>query len=308
MQQCSKVIHLMGTVIHLTIEHDLPEPILAEAVARIRLYEKRFSANNPSSELMLVNKNAGRQAVAVHHELYKLIKIGKQHSCDKDSRLNIAIGPLVQNWRIGFKDAKVPNYVEIQRLLGKTNPEDILLDEKRQTVYLKESGMAIDLGALAKGYFADLLIDYFKDVQVRSALINLGGNLVVFGSSPNRQEGFWKIGIQDPLSPRNQFILTLKLSERSVVTSGIYERHFEKENKFYHHILDPNTGYPAETDVASLTIVSKQSLDGEIWTTRLFGKQANEILRQLEKLEEIDGVIIKQNKDILYSKGIKKYL
>ncbi|KAF1301046.1 FAD:protein FMN transferase [Candidatus Enterococcus willemsii] len=303
----TKIIHLMGTVIQLQIAHETPKPILEEAERRLRIYEKRFSANDANSELMAVNKNAGIQAVQVHPELYELIKIGQLHSVAPNSRMNIAIGPLVQTWRIGFADAKVPTDEEVQQKLSQTNPQAIICDDAQSTVFLAKADMAIDLGALAKGYFADLLRTYFEEVGVQSALINLGGNLVVYGPCPNRTSGMWKIGIQDPLKERNHYLLSLNVQNRSIVTSGIYERQLVHKGKTYHHILNPQTGYPAETDVVSLTIVSKHSLDGEIWTTRLFGQNANEILLQLNQLAEIDGIIV-TSQQILFSEGIKKYL
>lgn len=307
MQQ-TKIIRRMGTIIQLTINHANPEPLLEEADQRLKIYEERFSANSMASELTFVNQCAGIEPVKVHPQLYELIKVGTHHSCASSSRLNIAIGPLVQSWRIGFDDAHIPTTNDIQALLRKTNPHHIQLDEEHQTVYLTEKGMAIDLGALAKGYFADLLVQYFKEQGAQSGIINLGGNLVVFGSCPTRRAGYFKIGVQNPFAARNQYALTLKVKDCSIVTSGIYERQLEQDGKTYHHILDPQTGYPAETDVVSLTIVSKISLDGEIWTTRLFGKTAADILSELNQLPAIDGIIITKNQHILYSNGIEKYL
>lgn len=298
----------MGTIIDLMIEHENPSPIMDEVIDRLKLYEKRFSANDPTSELMEVNKQAGLQAVSVHPELYELIKIGKTHSCAAGSHLNIAIGPLVQSWRIGFDDAKVPTSEEIAHLLNITDPQQIQLDDATQSVFLKQAGMFIDLGALAKGYIADLLIDYLKSEDVSTALINLGGNIVALGPGPTHQKPFWRIGIQQPKADRNEHVMILKIKDKSIVTSGIYERKHEKEGKTYHHILDPKTGYPMETDIASLTIVSDLSVDGEIWTTRLFGKPADEIIQELNRLDKIEGVVITKDEQVLYSEGIKEII
>lgn len=291
----------MGTVIQLYLEHEFPEEIMAELIQRLKRYERRFSANDPDSELMAINKNAGIQAVSVHPELYKLIKIGKYHSCASDSHLNIAIGPLVQTWRIGFHDAKVPSADEIDNLLNKTNPEKIILDDVTHSVYLEEKGMFIDLGALAKGFIADLLVDYLKSVNVQTALINLGGNIFGLGPAIHHVKKHWKIGVQDPVLPRNHFVTVLQIVNESVVTSGIYERLLKYKGKTYHHILDPQTGYPISTDVASLTIRSKKSVEGEIWTTRLYGKMAEEIINYINQLDGIEGLVITKDKKILHS-------
>lgn len=308
MQQKRTSVRMMGTIIDLMVEHDFPDAILEEAGKRLKIYEQRFSANDPTSELMQINRLAGKAPVAVHSDLFHLIKLGKYHSTAPGSHLNIAIGPLVQTWRIGFGDAKVPADEEIQRLLRITDPNKILLSEKDQTVFLQEAGMAIDLGALAKGYIADQLKAYFKEAGVASALINLGGNVVVLGSSQHRDDPYWRIGIQNPLLPRAHYSAVLKLLDQSAVTSGVYERQLEAQGKHYHHILDPRTGYPAETDVISLTIVAAASVDGEIWTTRLFGQSADAILDTLDRSEAIDGILITQDGSLTCSKALENRL
>ncbi|WP_083686862.1 FAD:protein FMN transferase [Jeotgalibaca sp. PTS2502] len=302
MIQKKERIHMMGTVIDLLIEHDNPDPIMADTIERLRVYEHRFSANRHDSELMAINHQAGQRPVVVHPQLYDLIKIGKYHSCADDSHLNIAIGPLIQTWRIGFQDAKVPSQAEIDELLRLTNPHHIILDDQEQTVFLKESGMKIDLGCLAKGYMADLLVDFLKTTGVTAALINLGGNVVGLGPVRQGQAEKWRIGIQDPQKNRNDYVTVLDIANQSVVTSGIYERSLKKDNQTYHHIFNPKTGYPTQTDVASLTIRSKQSIDGEIWTTRLYGHQSETIIDTLNQLDDIDGIVITQNGHVLYSK------
>ena len=303
-----RVIHLMGTVIDLAIQHDSPDSVLDEVVNRLKEYEKRFSANDSNSELMTVNKNAGIQPVHVHTDLYQLVKIGTEHSCSIDNLLNIAIGPLVQTWRIGFNDAKVPTEEDIQRLLKKTDPHNIVLNDKEQTIFLKEPGMLLDLGSLAKGFIADLIIDYLKTVNVSSALINLGGNIVVFGPAHSNENRYWKIGIRQPGLDRNQSMIVLKAFNQSIVTSGIYERSLKTDENIYHHILDPQTGYPVQSDVASLTIISDFSIDGEIWTTRLFGKSSREIMTTLNQLNGIEGLIITKQNQLIYSDTLENRL
>lgn len=306
MVQQSRVFHMMGTVIEATVEHENAGEIIANIGQILTMYEHRFSANDANSELGQVNQAAGSCPVSVHPDLFELAQVGKEHSCASGSLLNIAIGPLVQSWRIGFSDAKVPDDQEIQQLLKIIDPENIILDKDAQTIFLTKRGMKIDLGALAKGYIADRVIDYLKKEAVTSALINLGGNLVVWGPAPRRLDGEWRIGIQNPNKTRGDSQIILKVSNQSVVTSGIYERHLEKNSQSYHHILNPETGYPVETTIASLTIVSDLSVDGEIWTTRLFGKRIPDILGQIELLPGIEGLIITQSGQVLTTSGLKE--
>ena len=301
-----KSVRLMGTVIDLTVTHPTPDVVLDKAIELLKMYEHRFSANDPTSELSQVNHNAGIQPVNVHPELFQLIELGKKHSIDPKSNLNIAIGPLVQTWRIGFKDAKVPTDEEIQFLLQTIDPGQVLLE--RNSVYLKRPDMAIDLGALAKGYIADRIIDYFKRIGVQSALINLGGNLVTLGPALQHPDLHWRIGIQNPVKSRGDSQLLLKVQNKSVVTSGIYERSLTKDGKTFHHILNSHTGYPMETNIASLTIVSDDSVDGEIWTTRLFGKPIDVILEEINELLGIEGLVIDNSGKVFYSNGMKDFL
>lgn len=298
----------MGTTITLTIIHQTPDKIIDEIVSLLKVYEQRFSANNSRSELSELNQNAGIQSVTVHSDLYDLIKIGKYHSLAKDSCLNIAIGPLVQAWRIGFDNARVPSDNEIQKLLKTIDPRKIILNDAEHSVFLTYTGMSIDLGALAKGYIADRIIDYLKTQNVKSALINLGGNLITYGPAPQRADHQWRIGIQNPVHSRGNSQIILSIKNKSVVTSGIYERYLEKHGKTFHHIFNSKTGYPLETDIASLTIVSDLSVDGEIWTTRLFGLSTKEIIHTLNKMDKIDGLIIKNNGKVLYSKGFEQLI
>lgn len=162
--------------------------------------------------------------------------------------------------------------------------------------------MKLDLGALAKGYIADLLIAYLKEVHVTSALINLGGNIVTLYSTHQNKK--WRIGIRNPQESRETISLLVEVANQSVVTSGIYERSLTEAGRVYHHLLDPTTGYPLETEMVSITIISDASVDGEIWTTRLFGYPIPEALEILNQLDGVEGVIITQDQQILYSSGL----
>lgn len=308
-RQKSRSIFLMGTKIDLTVTVEQnAEQVLDEMVDLLEMYEHRFSANDDASELMAINKQAGFKPVVVHPELFELIKLGKLHSIARKDYLNIAIGPLVQAWRIGFDDAQVPDDETIHKLLQMTEPNEIVLNETEYSVFLSQKGMSIDLGALAKGYIADRLIDFLETVSAQSALINLGGNLVTYGPALNRPDRLWRIGIQNPVETRGHSQIILKVPAKSVVTSGIYERNLKHNGQTFHHIFDPQTGYPVETDLASLTIVSDLSVDGEIWTTRLFGKQPDEIIQTINQLPEIEGLLISQKGEVTYSDGLNKYL
>ncbi len=299
-------IKMMGTIIDLYIDSPKAKQQAATIRELLTLYNHRFSANDDSSELMAINHMAGIQSVRVHSDLFDLISIGKEHSLACPSNLNIALGPLVQSWRIGFSDAKLPAEATIDRKLRLTNPNHIILNQSLGSIFLKEKGMSIDLGALAKGYIADKLMAFLIKDGITAALINLGGNVLVHGTNKQRHNGLFYVGIQQPNQKRGQHIGVIKVNNNSVVTSGISERQLRIEDKTYHHLLDPHTGYPIKTNMASLTIVSPSSLDGELWSTRLFGLEHSFVLNQLNRLPEVEGIIITKDGQVTISDGLQE--
>ena len=307
MDLSSRSERLMGTTITVSICDPQADELLTHCFELLRSYEHRFSANGASSELMEINHQAGIAPVQVHPDLFELISLGTLHSQAKNSHLNIAIGPLVQTWRIGFSDARRPAPEEIEQALLKIDSQQIQLDQENYTVFLKRPGMKIDLGALAKGYSADLIATYLRGKGIKDALIDLGGNILTVGQHPVKQQP-WRIGIQNPVQKRGQHLLVLSVKDKSVVTSGIYERHLEVDGQSFHHIFDSATGYPVETDLASITIISDRSVDGEIWSTRLFGDSPTSILNTVESLPGIETLLVSQSGKIAYTSGLQSYL
>lgn len=296
----------MGTIIDIVVDSDSPQQHIKEVCHLLTVYKNRFSANDNDSELMIINHNAGIAPVTVHPDLFELIELGKMHSLLQPSNLDITIGPLVQSWRIGFEDAKVPDKENIQKAIALANPEHIILNAAEKSVFLNRKGMKIDLGALAKGYIADKIMDYLKTENVSSAMINLGGNVLVYGNNPKREGGEWFIGIQHPQKKRGQNLGILRIKNKSVVTSGIYERYLKIGDKDYHHIFDCRTGYPIETEMASLTIIADKSVDCEIWTTRLFGLSLLKALATIQKTSGIEAIIITKDNRFAITDGLKQ--
>ncbi|MCY3067721.1 FAD:protein FMN transferase [Aerococcus loyolae] len=299
-----KLVELMGTVIEMKVGHPKAEALLEASEAKLRDYEYRFSANRDDSMLMRVNQAAGQAAVKVDEDLFDLIQLAKKVSLSTEGRFNLAIGPLVKLWHIGFSDAQVPSQEEIEDRLAIIDPHKVQLDPTTCKVYLEEPGMEIDLGAIAKGYFADQIVADWRRAGADYGLINLGGNVLVMGDAPNRENGFWRIGIQRPDAVRGEIMATVPVKNQSVVTSGIYERSFKQEGHSYHHILDSRTGYPIETDLASLTIIAPQSVFCEIWTTALFPLRAEEAVAAINDLKGVEGLAVTQDGKILVSQAL----
>lgn len=303
MNEYTKIIYLMGTKISLYIKGESAEKLAEKAEAILIHYEEVFSANSDTSQLAMLKKTASMAPQEVDPELYELIKIGKKHSLCENTYLNIAIGPLIKLWRIGFKEAQVPEKEAIAPVLELLKPENIQLDDEKKTVYFLKKGIEIDLGAIAKGYFADKVMELFKENGAVSAMVDLGGNVLVFGESPSIG-GDWNVGIQNPFLPRGNAVALVKIKDQSVVTSGIYERVFEKDGSKYHHIFDSKTGYPIESNIASLTIVADKSLDCDIYTTKLFGLDAASIIHRVNKIKGMGAVVITVDGKLAYTNNL----
>lgn len=303
MNEYTKIIYLMGTKISLYIKAENAEKLAKKAEDMLINYEKAFSANSDSSQLAMLKRTASLAPQEVDEELYNLIKIGKKHSLCENSYLNIAIGPLIKLWKIGFKEANVPEKEAILKVLELLNPENIQLDDEKKTVYFLKKGIEIDLGAIAKGYFADKVMEFFKENGAISAMVNMGGNVLVFGQSPSNSDD-WNIGIQNPFLPRGNSVALVKIKNQSVVTSGIYERMFEKDGRKYHHIFDSKTGYPIESNIASLTIIANNSLDCDIYTTKLFGLDAASIIHKVNKINGMGAIVITTDGKLAYTDNL----
>lgn len=287
---------LMGSPILLKLfAHD--EALAARVFRLIKQYEDLLTVNRAQSQVMDINHAAGQHAVTVSSPVYALIKCAKAASELPESAFNLAIGPLVKRWRIGFKGDSVPPADEIARLLTLTHPEQVILNDAEESVFLAQPGMEIDLGAIAKGYIADRVRDFLRKEGVRQGLINLGGNVQTLGTP----EGGWSIGLKKPFSTAGAMIGTLDVENKSVVTSGVYERFFEQNGQLYHHILDPRTGYPLDNELDSVTIVSTNSIDGDIWTTLMYGMGVEKGCAALRARPDIEAIFVTKTKEVVLS-------
>lgn len=201
------------------------------------------------------------------------------------------------------KEERIPSQKEIDEKLKLVNYEDIILDEASSSVGLKHKNQEIDVGGIAKGYAADEVKKIFVKHQIKSALINLGGNVYVLG---NKTDGSaWTVGIQNPLGSQGEFVGTVSASNKSIVTSGNYERYFMVKGKKYHHILDTSTGYPSESEIISATIISDLSIDGDGLSTGVYILGVSRALKLIESLKGIDAIFITKGKKIYTTSGIK---
>ncbi|MCT4563072.1 MAG: FAD:protein FMN transferase [Maledivibacter sp.] len=299
----AKTEFVLGTVVTIKLYDNATEEVFNKAFARLREIENRMTINADDSEVIAINSNAGKDFVKVSDDTFYVIKSGKHFSRLSEGRFDISIGPLVKLWGIGTDKAKVPNKEEIENKKIWVDYNDVVLNESEKSVMLKKSGMILDLGGIAKGYGADEVVDILKDNNVKHAIINLGGNIFAYGNKPDGTG--WKIGVQNPLSERGEYLGIVRVSDQTVVTSGVYERYFEEDGKRYHHILDPHTGYPVENNVVGITIIANSSIDADSLSTSAFALGLEKGMELIEGLGNVDAVFVTRDSEVYMTSGLK---
>ena len=273
---------LLGTYVRIRVYDEGRESALKPAFDRVKELGDKITINQKGSEIDEVNEQAGIKPVKVSDDVYTLVKRAYEYSQDSQGGFDMAIGAITQLWRIGFDDARKPSQEEIDQALKLVDYHKIELNDKEKTVYLKEKGMIIDLGAIAKGYITDEVVKVLKKQGVTTAIVDLGGNVYVLGHSPRGENQDWTVGIQDPNMARGSVLGSIKERNKTLVTSGIYERYLEVDGKKYHHLFDPKTGYPFDNDIASVTIITDKSIDGDGLSTAVFSMGVKKGLEYVE--------------------------
>lgn len=290
----------LGTVVRLAVytkDEKRGGLILSEAMGEVSRMEGLFSVNIASSEVSRINAAAGREPVKISRETMELLERALYMARESGGAFDPTVGPLVALWGIGTEHAKVPSAEEIKRALSYINYSLVKIDKENSSAYAA-SGQRIDLGGIAKGYIADKLSVFLRGKGAASALIDLGGNLAVVGKAPSGEP--WRLGLQHPLKPRGEYFAVVSASDESVVTSGPYERYFEKDGVRYHHIFDTKTGYPAKSDLASVSVVSKSSADADAYCTALFVAGLHKSLEFLRLHPDIKAVLVSKDGSSVY--------
>lgn len=295
---------LMGTVVNVSLYDSDNEEILNKVFDKVKELESILSINENGTLVDKINDEAGINPVKVDDYTYTVVKKGIEYSKLSNGLFDISVGPIVKLWSIGLPEAKVPTQEEINEKLPLIGYSDIELNDTDETIYLKRKGMMIDLGGIAKGYTADVISDLLTEEGVKSAIINLGGNVYAHGKKPNGSD--WKIGIQNPFTERGGIIGTITTNNKSIVTSGIYERYIEKDGVKYHHILSPKTGYPYENEIAGITIVSDKSIDGDALSTSVFAMGVEEGMKFVNSIDSIDAIFITKDNKVYITEGLKE--
>lgn len=298
-----KTEFMLGTVCTIQLYDNQSEEVITKVFDRIKDIENKMSVNKDGTEADAIANAAGKSYVKVSDDTYYVIQKGKYYSEWSEGKFDITIGPLVKLWGIGTNSARVPNKNEIDEKKALISYKDVLLNDKDKSVMLAKEGMLLDLGGIAKGYAADEAARILRENNVNHAIVNLGGNIVVLNDNVNGKP--WNIGVQDPYNTRGEPAAQVSLVNKTVVTSGIYERYFEKDGVRYHHILNPFNGYPMDSDLASVTIITDTSIDADAMTKNLYYLGSVKGLDYAANTSNIEAIFITKDKKIYTTKGIK---
>lgn len=276
------------------------DSVIDECIKLCSEYENKLSRTIETSEISKINNAFANEEIEVSSETAQLIKIALKYCELSNGALDITVAPVSSLWDFLSENPSIPSQDTINEGLSHINYKNIEINGN----FIKklDSKTALDLGAVAKGYIADRIKEYMEEKGITSAYISLGGNIVTIGVRPDKKP--FNIGIQEPFNEQNSIIGSISSNDESIVTSGPYQRYFEYNEKIYHHILDPKTGYPTENELNSVTIRSKYSVDGDCLSTACFVLGLDEGIKLIESLDNIEAIFITNTGEIKYTTGI----
>lgn len=312
----SQMEFALGTLCSVNLYEDGTKALYARIFSRIREIDRAMSvrAAEPGSAaamvsgVMRINENAGIEPVAVSADIIDVLERALHYAELSGGAFDPTVGTLVTLWGIGTDTERIPGPEEIAEALALVNWRDLIIDTEAGTAFLRRRGMALDLGAIAKGYAADEAVRIARQGKVKRGIIDLGGNIFALGARAknNREEAApWRIGVQDPLGERGTYIGVLPVQNKSIVTSGVYERYFEFEGRRYHHILSTRDGFPVHNGLLSATIVAERSIDADALSTAVFALGYGEGRALIESIAGIEAIFVFEDRSVKITGGLE---
>ena len=294
----------MGSDFEITIvENNNSEAnrLINIAIKEISRIESLISSWDNNSQTTLINYNSGIKPVKVDTELFNLISRSIKVSNLSQGAFDISYASLDKVWFFDKKMQKIPSDDQIANSVAKVGFENIVLNEKEETVFLKLRGMKIGFGAIGKGYAADRAKEILIKNNVKSGIINASGDLTAWGQKPSGED--WMVAIVNPLNKTKVFSW-LPIKNKSIVTSGNYQRFINFDGKSYSHIIDPRTGYPSQ-GILSVTIITENAELADALATSVFVLGEEIGINMINQLKGVDCIIINSDNKIIKSKNIK---
>ncbi len=296
---------MLGTSITISLHDKAPRSIFEEIWTLVQDIESRMSINATAydtTELMQINRSSGQQGVKVSDDTLEVIKEGIRIGHLSDGAFDITIAPLVSLWQIGQDAPAIPGEEEISAILPLIEYSKIQIDSEGQ-VFLPHEGMGIDLGGVAKGYAAGKIAELLKSRGISHALLDFGGDIAAVGSKPNGSP--WRIGIQDPAANRGILLGIIEIADQSVVTSGVYERYFFLDGIRYHHILDPDQGYPVRNGLTSVTVITKDPATADALSTAAFVLGLEKGTTLIASINDTEAIFVYEDKQVFLTDGLQ---
>ena len=275
------------------------------AISEVKRIENLISDWIPTTQISLVNQNAGIAPIKVDLEVFELVKRAKNISKLTDGAFDISYASMDKIWKFDGSMKEMPSAENIKKSVEKVGYENIILNEKDTTIFLKNQGMKLGLGGIGQGYIADKIKIVLQENGCVSGLVNISGDINTWGKQPNGTD--WTVGIVNPLN-KNKVFATFPLNDSAVETSGSYEKYVTFNGKRYSHIIDPRTGYPA-TGIVSVSVFAKQTELADALATGIFVLGIEVGLDLVNQLKGIGCIIVDEKGAIHASKNIdiKKY-
>lgn len=292
----------LDTAITATVTDKKDYNKLQNAINSINEYEKLFSKTIKDSDISKINKEKNVKLSTLNEKTVELLKISSNISYTTNGAFDFTLGKLSTLWNFTGKNPHIPSKDKINHALSQSGYKNFSITDEEISMI---SDIDIDLGGIAKGYITDIIVDDLKKNNVNSAILSLGGNVYALG---NKNGEKWKIGIANPNSP-NEIVGYVEVEDKSVVTSGIYQRFFKEDDKIYHHIIDAKTGYPANSQLKSVTIISENSTLADAYSTAFFvmGYEKSVNFLKENNITDIDAIFITDTDEILYTENVDKY-
>ncbi len=275
------------------------------AIAEVKRIENLISDWIPTTQISKVNQNAGIAPVKVDQEVFDLVERATKISKLTSGAFDISYASMDKIWKFDGSMKEMPSPEEIKKSVERVGFENIILNSKDTTIFLKNKGMKLGLGGIGQGYIADKIKALLQEKGCSSGLVNVSGDINTWGKQPNGQ--FWTVGIINPLN-KNKVFATFPLDDSAVETSGSYEKYVSFNGKRYSHIIDPRTGYPA-TGIISVSVFAKQTELADALATGIFVLGIEVGLDLINQLNGIECIIVDEKGTIHVSKNIdiKKY-
>ena len=292
----TREVYAMDTVMTLEACGQNADAALDEAVAEIERLDALWSIASSDGEIARLN---AEKKITASADTLALLTRAKEISAATDGLFSTTIAPLMEAWGFTSGDYRVPDEAELSALLAHVDDEEIAISDSTVTI---PADAKVDLGGIAKGFTSARVMEIFRENGIKNGILSLGGNVQALGTKPDGT--LWRVGLQNPADERALFA-TLELADKAVITSGAYERNFEQDGIVYHHIIDPRTGYPAESGLSSVTIVSDDGTLADGLSTALFimGKEAAVEFWRSNR-DDFDMVLLADDGAVTVSAGI----